>query len=553
MSILWPNRTVRTMQSVRKTVLLSLCIAAPLFGQTIRGSVFLPDSVTPAAGIVVSAVAENGNTVAGSLTTRRGEFSLALPAAGTYRLRALRIGFRPTELAGIRAVIGAVQAQRIVLSDRPVSVAAVIVREKRDCGISGRDADTFLQLWDQARGALLASRLTEQSGSLDARIAVIAGHVDATSFLRDPKLGPYLRAPNPDADTAHTREVIVDKLFATESPETLFTAGYVRRRRDSSVVFDAPNAEVLLSDEFVSGHCFSVVGALREHPGWVGIGFEPRATRGNLVDVRGVVWLEDSTAELRRVEIEYTNLPPTQFELCDPDPDQRRRGFASAEPACQTFRDATRLGLGATTDFVRLPAGEWIASRWVVRTPPDALVWRFSGLKSRENAAGNPETCSFGKDCRELWVAWPRLVTISGTVASVRRGGFEIYHNQDGEALIAAATRIRAGPHPAKIVGTISGVGGHPLANAIVQIQDPGRAGLSDSSGFFEITMLPATPVVVTASCQGYRPLRFTIPLAADVTRHLRLELVPIDGTPQQSDCSQRQPNNGSGRGRQRY
>ncbi len=58
------------------------------------------------------------------------------------------------------------------------------------------------------------------------------------------------------------------------------------------------------------------------------------------MDIRGTLWLDARTGELRNVEYEYTGLP-----------DGSRRSPS-----------------GGRVEFRRLPSGAWIVSRWYIRT-----------------------------------------------------------------------------------------------------------------------------------------------------------------------------------------
>ena len=86
-----------------------------------------------------------------------------------------------------------------------------------------------------------------------------------------------------------------------------------------------------------------------EHPGWVGLEFVPLDGREE-PDVRGVLWLDRATAELRYVEYTYTGL-----------------GFRGPVD-----------WLGGRIDFRRVPSGTWIIPFWTVRAP--LLQWKMTGL-----------------------------------------------------------------------------------------------------------------------------------------------------------------------------
>jgi hypothetical protein len=218
--------------------------------QAIRGAFFLSDSVTPAVGIIVTATRADGTTAARALTSPAGDYTLALPAPGTYELRALRIGFRPSI---VRDVVVAANATR-------VSEHRAVVAGHYDCR-HGRAHVRRLQPEGPGRadlpatvgagaGRARATHLWELSGALDVHLVRVDGHMDAVCNAYDSTYAVV--------DTASARESIVDRAFAATPPETLFARGYVRAREDGRNIYDMPNAETLLSDQFVGAHCFSI-------------------------------------------------------------------------------------------------------------------------------------------------------------------------------------------------------------------------------------------------------------------------------------------------------
>jgi hypothetical protein len=127
--------------------------------------------------------------------------------------------------------------------------------------------------------------------------------------------------------------------FVSSSPEVLLERGYVVDRAGSSDYF-APDAETLQDQGFVESHCFRLV-SIDERPNIVGLAFEPAPSR-RLPDVKGVLWLDRESYELRSLEYDYTNLPPVL--------------------------QARETG-GGRIEFMPLPTGEWIVHRWVIRIP----------------------------------------------------------------------------------------------------------------------------------------------------------------------------------------
>ena len=522
---------------VGRALAVLLTMALSVRGQTIRGRVFMPDSVTPAAGVVITAIAENGKGAGSALSNGAGDYTMRVVASGRYQLRALQIGFRPTVISGVDVVANGVRVQNVVLGRQPVNLAAILVHDE-GCGISQRDGDTFLQLWEQARAALSAMQLSRQSGALDVQLVRIAGHVDATRYYQVSSPSRYPILPHAAIDSANARDVMVDAVIAATPAETLATAGYVRRHDSASVIFDIPSAEALLSDDFAAQHCFGIAKAPDEHPEWIGVRFAPRQKRGDVTDVRGVLWLDRASAELRRLEFTYANLPRTTYEVCDDAPENV--AIAERKRTCSSMRDddANRLGLGGEADFERLATGEWLVTQWTIRKPPDEGKMRKT---TRSRCQGRScEPCYYGPGCQDVWWMWPRLVTTAGTLSRVTRGETELYRNDSSLALIDRIATKRAGDRPASIEGQVTNAEGRPLSFAVIQTDDPARVGRTDSSGVFRIGALPPGPIGILVRCRGYEPVQFRLPLLPDSTRRLSLALTTDSTASRTANCAEK-------------
>src|SRR3989338_4401083 len=152
---------------------LAICATMhPLAGQRVRGQVLHPDSATAAVGIIVVATDEKGAFLARALTSERGDFELALPGAGRYTVRALRIGYRPTILPALSLAEGETRTIRIVLGGAAVTLAPVRVRGESVCRIRQDSGQQVASLWEEARKALTAAQLSSSSGRLLAHWTV---------------------------------------------------------------------------------------------------------------------------------------------------------------------------------------------------------------------------------------------------------------------------------------------------------------------------------------------------------------------------------------------
>jgi hypothetical protein len=510
-----------------------VCGLAPatVTAQTLSGRVLMPDSLTPASGIVVTVSTPSGSVMGRVLSSANGAYSVRLKAGGSYDLRALRIGYRPSV---IRLVVSATDTTRrdIVLNSLPVEIAAMLVDGDRDCTLKGKDGQRFLSLWEQARAALAATSLSEQAGVLDVDQIRVNGHMDAVrTWSQDPNA-------HESVDTLTARHIALSRAFASTPPETLAAVGYVRASADGRPVFDMPNAEALLSDDFVGAHCFRLRGN-SDHPDWIGLGFEPRRRVDGYVDIDGTLWIDRATAELRTVDFQYANLPKRSYPACDTAPFIPVRGdilhddppFEQPQPNCGTFKDDQKnvLGLGGSASFVRLSSGEWLVSRWKLITPPDSARYR-AGHRFRFNSRTRQlERCWDGPKCRTMIAMRPRLVTISGVTTRVARDGVELYGDTSMASLIPAMLAHRAKAGSSTLVGFVYDESRHPIVNAIVQTEDPWVATRTDSTGRFLIAVLPAGELILSARCSGYTPVRFRTQLERNGTREV---VVPLKNDP---------------------
>lgn len=145
--------------------------------------------------------------------------------------------------------------------------------------------------------------------------------------------------------------------FASIPAERLSAGGYVQTTPEGMFYY-SPDAEVLLSDAFLDDHCFRTVDGRGDDAGLIGLAFEP--IRGREVpEVRGVLWLDRHSAELRFLEYNYTGLPlPWSVPTDD---------------------------LGGRVEFERLPSGTWIVRRWWIRMP---MLQTTGGRLDNRAAAG---------------------------------------------------------------------------------------------------------------------------------------------------------------------
>jgi Carboxypeptidase regulatory-like domain len=318
-------------------LLLALLSAAPLSAQTIRGAL-VDEGGRPVDGTVVGLYpAAGGRAVAGGLTDAEGRFSLSAPEPGRYRVRAERVGYRAAS-AEVDLVAGETSEVRLTTAVQAFVLDPIEVAADTRCVVRPGAGMRAYELWQQAAVALRATELVEDQELVEYTVRTYRRDVMRS---RRPRQNPPLR--------------VRGQPFETLSPAELAEHGYLRDAGDSVAIY-GPDATVLLSDEFQDTHCLYVHSQVNVQTrdgvrGEVGLAFEPAADRG-IVDIRGTLWLDARTGELRSVEYEYTGLS-----------DGSERSPSRGE-----------------VQFQRLPSGAWIVSRWHIRT---ARIVRGTGEESR--------------------------------------------------------------------------------------------------------------------------------------------------------------------------
>lgn len=294
--------------------------------QVVHGTVVHAVDSTPLPGVVVMLVAgaAGDNVVDRALTDENGAFRLDGTRPGTFRIRTLRIGFRPVTTPPFELRSLEQATRRIEIAGLPVSLEAVQVAARSVCRDFADDTIGPAAIWQQARTALTAAELTSRARTLEATIVT------------------YTRVLDPHSErvrqhSASVRSGLSSRVWTAHPLQSLRERGYVRDDPDGGTTYFAPDLAILMSDAFVEDHCFHVV--LSRNPALIGIAFEPTRERRRVPEIAGTVWLDRKTSELRRMEFGYVNVS----------------------------KEKERAGGDMT--FVRLGTGGWVISRWNIRMP----------------------------------------------------------------------------------------------------------------------------------------------------------------------------------------
>jgi hypothetical protein len=457
-------------------------------GQSVRGVVLYPDSTTRAPGIIVVALDERGDAVARTLSGPDGTFELQVPGAGSYGLRLLRIGYRPTVLSAMDVPADGVGGVRAILQAQAVALAAVTVRSDNVCGSTEDAGRVIAELWEEARKALTAAELSAGTRLLDAEWR-------AFQFTMD------RRGTRASDQSVLPQRGVTERPFVSASAESLARDGYVIQD-DRSWLFRAPDAAALLSDQFAATHCFTVEPpqSLRAH--WIGVAFRPTPARARARDIAGTLWLDRATSELRMLEFRYQNLPP----------------------------EADDELIGGFVEYAHLTTGHWMVARWAIRMP--RMARRTIG------GAGIP---GGGRDDRQVLAA---IDVAGGELIRVSRGDDRLFEADSTLLASDGGTSTRparpsicgAGMRPGvTLSGTVSAAGAR-VGGAAVRVawQAPTSADsvvlatVSDAKGVFILPCVaPQRSLTLTVAAGNVRTGPVPLGPLTDRASLVEIELRP--------------------------
>ena len=309
----------------------ALLFTSALQAQVVRGVVreAVTGTLVPGVLVTLERVSE-GPGAADSvsvLSDARGDFAVRATVPGRFRLVAKRIGVRRTISEPFELAAGETRQLSLELEALLYTLPEVAVATATFCIPKEEQVGRIAALWDEARTALSATSITVRDSLYRGRIVSFARLLDGRGRVLN--------------ETSKQYDGLLNQTFTGISPETLSVRGYWRDEEDS-VRFDAPDVDVLLSESFLREHCFELVN---ETDGEVGLRFQPVPGRP-VADVRGTMWLDARSFELRRLEFTYTRLPRVER--------------------------AERLG--GEVHFARLASGAWVVRRWSIRAPQFANI-----------------------------------------------------------------------------------------------------------------------------------------------------------------------------------
>lgn len=309
------------------------CVALPLLGlllaaeaaAQVNGRVLDPDGGAPVSGALVHVLGPSGDGVRSAVTAAAGSFRLNVPTAGIYTFRMERIGYATADTTLTISDPNELINLTLIARTDAIRLGEIRAESAPRCGPSSANADAMV-LWTEARKALEIAENVRQAEGLRLQGFMYLRHYDR-------------RGRRVVAEEQTEPRVVSGPAFDSRTPSDLARHGFVISDGDSTLLL-GPTAEVLLSDEFLAGHCFHVQRRGAPSSGMVGLAFQP-VPDSELPGIAGVLWLDERSASLQRIDFEFRN-----HEL--PGPAEEYRG---------------------TVEFARSDSGLWYVSRWLLRSP----------------------------------------------------------------------------------------------------------------------------------------------------------------------------------------
>lgn len=296
-------------------------------GQWVRGTLVDRDSGVPIEGAAIIALDTDDRRLAWTLTDALGRFFFQVRLGESFVIRAERIGHTSTTSGALEVGAADTLVYRMEAGLDAIQLAGLTVQgSSRDCRIRPEEGVATARVWEEARKALEAAAQTSRRGIYQFMVRRQVRELDSR--------GRKVLKEESRIDRRFQR-----RPFKSLETSRLIEEGFVHPD-GAGFLYYAPDADVLLSDEFLDSHCLKLREGDGGNEGLLGLDLEPAGDR-RVPDISGTLWLEPSSAKLQRLEFRYENL-----------------GFSVG-----------RAPVGGTVVFAGLPNGTWFVSSWAIRMP----------------------------------------------------------------------------------------------------------------------------------------------------------------------------------------
>jgi hypothetical protein len=300
--------------------------------------------------------------------------------AGTYSVDVKRIGVRRTQLPPFTVAAGETHRLDITVEPLAAVLSSVRVTGRTSCIRNPAANARTAALWEDARAALTAAVITRDLTKTDSVVR----------FERKLDVNTWRVL----FENRRKVSVALDRPFRSLPAEVLSVGGYVTVNQDGSADYYAPDADVLLSETFLADHCFKIQPGIGERFGQVGLAFQPIPERKK-PDIKGVLWMDGKTSELKTLEFSYTWVP----------------------------NEIRPVDFGGVVSFFQMPTGRWIVRSWRIRMPEfgfQRYSERYDGTAVRLGRSNTPQLVRISEEggAVPLDVLFSQSGRVTGTVVT---------------------------------------------------------------------------------------------------------------------------------------
>jgi hypothetical protein len=345
---------------IRRAMVVILAIAwSPLWSaaQTVRGTVLAPTEAGASFHALLTLTESTSAATLSRIVSTGEPFRVLLPSRGTWRVRAELLGYGTVDTVVVVRSGGDVELT-LLLSPDPLMVDGLTVEVDGSECPAVHDPEKLLSLWSEAR-KVLVSATTDSVETARFQLKVTGGQAHYRTDLAREET-PFVTL------TVDTVWSIGSKPVEVPEARVLLEDGFILPKAESEDLYRyqyfAPDAEVILSDLFLSSHCFSRL-PLDEAGNFDGLRFEPRKNSPLDYDVAGTIRLPRRDTLTPYIEFHWTEHPRSSAVRAITS--GVNQPFPLESIRAVDFEEAT----GGRIDFANVPNFGWIAYRWQLRTP----------------------------------------------------------------------------------------------------------------------------------------------------------------------------------------
>jgi outer membrane lipoprotein-sorting protein len=216
-----------------------------------------------------------------------GRYVLTQVPAGSYTLQVRRIGFVPQSLT-VTVTAGATTTVDLTLVQVPVRLTAMLVRPVEPCLTPG--------LPDATKEPGIASLVSLLRENAETYRTLVQQHPYAYAIYR--ALGSTL------GDSVRVTNISAERIDGIRTVR--YRPGKVVQTERGQSTMQLPSVLDLTDKTFIANHCFHYRGT-SQHNGATWFALEVRAAEKiKSPDVHGIFWLDSTTAQLQRMELELS-------------------------------------------------------------------------------------------------------------------------------------------------------------------------------------------------------------------------------------------------------